>query len=65
MSTQDDKPELAECVPLKTEGREGGNGEEAGPLTADADEGSSTALPGAEGVKREYEDQHEGKNSSG
>lgn len=63
--TQEEKPESAECVPSKVEGREGGNGEEAGPLRADADEGSSTAPPGAEGTKREYEDEHEGKNNSG
>ncbi|XP_056902814.1 AT-rich interactive domain-containing protein 4B isoform X2 [Takifugu flavidus] len=62
---KDDKPESVECVPLKTEGRDGGNGEEAGPLKADADEGSSTALPGAEGTKREYDDEHESKNNSG
>ncbi|XP_029691221.1 AT-rich interactive domain-containing protein 4B isoform X2 [Takifugu rubripes] len=62
---KDDKPESVECVPLKTEGQDGGNGEEAGPLKADADEGSSTALPGAEGTKREYDDEHESKNNSG
>lgn len=54
-----------EGVPLKTEGRESGTGEEAAPLKADADEGSSTALPGAEGVKRECDDEHENKSNSG
>lgn len=62
---QDEKPEAVECVPLGTEGEDSGNGEEAGPLKADADEGSSTAPPGAEGVKQEYGEEHESKNSSG
>lgn len=67
--TQDDKPESTqikiECDPLKTEGKDSGNSEEAGPLKADADEGSSTGLPGAEGLKQEYDDEQESKDNSG
>lgn len=49
----------------KAEGKDSGDGEEAGPLRADADEGSSAALPGAEGAKLEDGDEQESKENSG
>lgn len=68
-STQEEKAESThinlECDQSKTEGKDSGGGEEAAPLKADADEGSSTALPGAEAVKQEYDDEQESKEHSG
>lgn len=66
---QDEKAELTqikmECDPPKAEGKESGGSEEAGLLKADADEGSSTALPGAEGAKPRDDDLQESKGNSG
>lgn len=68
VSTQDVKPETTqikmECDPSKAEGKDSG-GSGAGPLKADADEGSSTAPPGAEGAKPEDDDEPESKENSG
>lgn len=54
-----------ECDPSKAEGKDSGGSEEAGPLKADADEGSSTVLPGAEDAKPEDDDEQESKENSG
>lgn len=54
-----------ECDPSKAEGKDSGGSEEAGPLKADADEGSSTALPGVEGAKPEDDDEQDSKENSG
>uniref|UniRef100_H3DGW8 AT-rich interaction domain 4B n=1 Tax=Tetraodon nigroviridis TaxID=99883 RepID=H3DGW8_TETNG len=66
---KDEKPESTQIKMerdlSKAEGKDSGDGEEAGPLRADADEGSSAALPGAEGAKLEDGDEQESKENSG
>lgn len=66
--SQDEKPDSTrskmESEPSKAEGKE--DEEEEGPLLkVDADEGSSTAHLGAEGVKQECDDEQESKENSG
>lgn len=63
---QDEKAESTQIkLERDPEGKDGGGGEETAPLKGDADEGSSTALAGAEGAKPEDDDQQERKDNSG
>ncbi|KAM9364457.1 AT-rich interactive domain-containing protein 4B [Pholidichthys leucotaenia] len=68
---KDEKPDLtqskAELEPSKTEEKEGQNNDDEAdsPHKVDADEGSSTARVGAEGVKQERDKQQESKDNSG
>ena len=63
---QDEKPETTQIKMDSDPAKAGGkDSEEAGPVKADADEGSSTALPGAEGDKPEHDEQQDSKETSG
>ncbi|XP_059179844.1 AT-rich interactive domain-containing protein 4B isoform X2 [Centropristis striata] len=70
---KDEKPDLTrnktEPEPSKPEGMDNENDEdddeEEGPLKGDADEGSSTARLGADGVKEERDEEQESKDNSG
>lgn len=63
---QDEKVESTQIkLERDPEGKDVGGSEEAAPLKADADEGSSTALAGAEGAKPEDDDEQERKDNSG
>uniref|UniRef100_UPI0037E76BFC AT-rich interactive domain-containing protein 4B isoform X2 n=1 Tax=Semicossyphus pulcher TaxID=241346 RepID=UPI0037E76BFC len=69
---KEEKPDLSrnkmEPEPSQMEEKESGNeeeDEEDGPTKGDADEGSSTALLGAENVKQEHDEEQESKDNSG
>ncbi|CAN9499974.1 unnamed protein product [Ophioblennius macclurei] len=66
---KDEKPEPArtksEPEPPKTERKDSGNEDEKEAPHKDAEEGSSTARLGADGLKRELDDEQESKENSG